>query len=117
MPAGEDAIRIGVALADMGEFEAIDPAYGIGNQRTHVETLLAAEIGDGKPALPRPLDLVFRTFSSTSIEHKRSVGDEFASDGVLAVIGARDFTYGSVRLAETCSKTKHFQIFPATLGT
>ena len=51
--------------------------------------------------LPRPLELVFRTFSSTSIEHKRSVADEFAGDGVLAVIGARDFTYGSVRLAET----------------
>ena len=101
MPAGEHAIRIGVALADMGEFEAIDPAYGIGNQRTHVEALLAAENGDGKPALPRPIDLVFRKFSSTSIEHKREVADRFATDDVVAVIGARDFTFGSVRLAET----------------
>jgi hypothetical protein len=95
----EDAIRVGVAIADMGEFEAIDPAYGIGDQRAHVEYLLAAEL-DRSP-LSRPLELVFRTFSSTSIDHKREVADRFVTDGVLAVIGARDFTYGSVRLAET----------------
>jgi hypothetical protein len=83
----------------MSEFEAIDPAYGIGDQRTHVDTLLSAELERG--SLPHPLELRFRTFSSTSIEHKRTVADEFAADGVLAVIGARDFTYGSVRLAET----------------
>lgn len=98
-PGGEGAIRVGVAIADMGEFEAIDPAYGIGDQRAHVESLLAAEV-DRSP-LPRPLELVFRRFSSTSIEHKREVADRFATDDVLAVIGARDFTYGSVRLAET----------------
>ena len=95
------ALRIGVAIADMSEFEAIDPAYGIGDQRTHVEALLSAEVERRDATLPHPLELVFRTFSSTSIEHKRSVADEFAADGVVAVIGARDFTYGSVRLAET----------------
>jgi hypothetical protein len=98
----EPARRIGVAIADMSEFEAIDPAYGIGDQRAHVEALLSAETNRrDAPPLPCPLELVFRTFGSTSIEHKRSVADEFAADGVLAVIGARDFTYGSVRLAET----------------
>jgi hypothetical protein len=94
------ALRMGVAIADMSEFEAIDPAYGIGDQRAHVEALLAAEMQrTDVPPVP-PLDLRFRTFRSTSIEHKRSVADEFAADGVVAVIGARDFTYGSVRLAE-----------------
>ena len=44
---------------------------------------------------------MFRTFSSTSIEHKREIADRFAADEVLAVLGARDFTYGAVRLAET----------------
>lgn len=98
----EPALRIGVAIADMSEFEAIDPAYGIGDQRAQVESLLSAETNRrDAPSLLCPLELVFRTFSSTSIEHKRSVADEFAADGVLAVIGARDFTYGSVRLAET----------------
>ena len=97
----EAALRIGVAIADMSEFEAIDPAYGIGDQRAHVEALLSAELrATDLPQLPS-LDPVFRTFSSTSIDHKRSVADEFAGEGVLAVIGARDFTYGSVRLAET----------------
>jgi hypothetical protein len=94
-------LRIGVAIADMSEFEAIDPAYGIGDQRAHVEALLSAEIARGETPLPAPIEPVFRTFSSTSIEDKRSVADQFAGDGVLAVIGARDFTYGSVRLAET----------------
>ncbi|HZI44258.1 MAG TPA: hypothetical protein VFD53_03495, partial [Ilumatobacter sp.] len=60
--------RIGVAIADMSEFEAIDPAYGIGDQRAHVEALLAAEIGRREAPLRLPLELVFRTFSSTSIE-------------------------------------------------
>src|SRR3954471_1591774 len=101
MPAGEKTIRIGVAIADMSEFEAIDPAYGIGDQRAHVESLLAAQVaGDGEP-LPGPIELVFRSFNSTSVDHKREVADRFVTDDVLAVIGARDFTYGSVRLAET----------------
>lgn len=101
MPAGEGVIRVGVAIADMSEFEAIDPAYGIGDQRLHVESLLAAEVAGGDAALPAPIELVFRSFNSTSVEHKREVADRFVTDDVLAVIGARDFTYGSVRLAET----------------
>lgn len=102
MAVGDGVIRIGVAIADMSEFEAIDPAYGIGDQRTHVESLLAAEIArDDVAALPGRIELVFRSFNSTSIEHKREVADRFVTDDVLAVIGARDFTYGSVRLAET----------------
>jgi hypothetical protein len=101
MARTDTALRIGVAIADMSEFEAIDPAYGIGDQRAHVDALLSAELGRTEvPQLP-PIEPVFRTFSSTSIDHKRSVADEFAGEGVLAVIGARDFTYGSVRLAET----------------
>jgi hypothetical protein len=92
-------LRIGVAIADMSEFEAIDPAYGIGDQRAQVEALLSAE--SERAPLPGPVELVFRAFCSTSIDDKRSVADQFAADGVLAVIGARDFTYGSVRLAET----------------
>ncbi len=102
MAVGERAIRIGVAIADMSEFEAIDPAYGIGDQRAHVESLLAAEVArDDVAALPGPIELVFRSFNSTSIDHKREVADRFVTDDVLAVVGARDFTYGSVRLAET----------------
>ncbi len=102
MVGAKAELRIGVALADMSEFVAIDPAYGIGDQRAHVEALLAAELDvDAGGLADLPIELVFRTFSSTSIEHKRAVADEFAADGVLAVLGARDFTYGSVRLAET----------------
>jgi len=95
------AVRIGVAIADMSEFEAIDPAYGIGDQRAQVEALVAQHAA----AMPLPddgrVELMFRTFSSTDIEHKRAVADEFAAADVLAVMGARDFTYGAVRLAET----------------
>lgn len=96
-PGAAPPIRIGVALADMSEFEAIDRAYGIGDQRAQVEALAASVLAG------LDVDLIFRTFSSTSIEHKREIADEFAELDVLAVIGARDFTYGSVRLAETHS--------------
>ena len=95
------AVRIGVAIADMSEFEAIDPAYGIGDQRAQVEALVAMQSATTPLAGGRRVELVFRTFSSTEIEHKRAVADEFAADDVLAVLGARDFTYGAVRLAET----------------
>ena len=101
MVGAKAELRIGIALADMSEFVAIDPAYGIGDQRAHVEALLAAELAADDALADLSIELVFRTFSSTSIEHKRAVADEFAADGVLAVLGARDFTYGSVRLAET----------------
>jgi hypothetical protein len=94
------AVRIGVAIADMSEFEAIDPAYGIGDQRRHVECAITTQLAAEPLPIGEP-ELVFRTFSSTSIEHKRQVADEFAADGVLAVVGARDFTYAAVRLAET----------------
>ena len=98
---GSGEVRVGVALADMSEFVAIDPAYGIGDQRAQFEALLAAEL-DARGA-PHGVTIVpvFRTFSSTSIDHKRAVADEFAADDVLCVLGARDFTYGAVRLAET----------------
>jgi hypothetical protein len=92
-------VRIGVAIADMSEFEAIDPAYGIGDQRAHVECALGAELTESGLPLGEP-ELIFRTFSSTSIEHKRAVADELADEGVTVVLGARDFTYGAVRLAE-----------------
>lgn len=91
---------IGVAIADMSEFVAIDPAYGIGDQRAQVQSAIDHELEVGGLPPRLELGLVFREFSSTSIEHKREVADEFAADDVLAVIGARDFTYGSVRLAE-----------------
>jgi hypothetical protein len=90
---------IGVAIADMSEFVAIDPAYGIGDQRAQVQAAIDHELSIGWPE-GLELDFVFHEFSSTSIEHKREIADRFAADGVLAVIGARDFTYGSVRLAE-----------------
>ena len=94
-------VLIGVAIADMSDFEAIDPAYGIGDQRLQVEALVAHELAaGGVPECGEP-HLIFREFSSVDIGHKRAVADEFARDGVLAVVGARDFTYGSVRLAET----------------
>jgi ABC-type branched-subunit amino acid transport system substrate-binding protein len=102
IPVGGSAeVRVGVALADMSEFVAIDPAYGIGDQRAQFEALLAAEL-DARGA-PHGVTIVpvFRTFSSTTIDHKRAVADEFAADRVLCVLGARDFTYGAVRLAET----------------
>lgn len=92
---------LGVAVADMSDFEAIDPAYGIGDQRAQVEALIEHEIRvGGVPACGEPR-LVVREFSSIDIDDKRSVADAFADDGVVAVLGARDFTYGAVRLAET----------------
>ena len=94
---------IGVAIADMAEFVAIDAAYGIGDQRLQIEALVEHELRtgglDGQPGRVRPT-LDFREFSSTSIDHKRAVADAFARDDVFAVLGARDFTYGSVRLTE-----------------
>ena len=100
---------IGVAIADMSEFVAIDPAYGIGDQRLQIEALVEHELrtggldeNGGLRGLPGGICpiLDIREFSSTSIEHKRAVADEFARANVFAVLGARDFTYGSVRLAE-----------------
>jgi hypothetical protein len=91
---------IGVAIADMSEFVAIDPAYGIGDQRAQVRSAVDHELAVGRLPDGLELELTFRDFSSTSIEHKREIADQFADDDVLAVIGARDFTYGSVRLAE-----------------
>lgn len=85
----------------MSEFEAIDAAYGIGDQRAQVEALVARQSAATPLADGRQVELYFRTFSSTEIEHKRAVADEFAAAEVLAVLGARDFTYGAVRLAET----------------
>jgi len=85
----------------MSEFEAIDAAYGIGDQRAQVEALAARQSAATPLADGRQVELYFRTFSSTEIEHKRAVADEFAAAEVLAVLGARDFTYGAVRLADT----------------
>lgn len=94
-------VAIGVAVADMSDFESIDPAYGIGDQQRQVEALVDHELAvGGVPECGEPR-LIFREFSSVDIGHKRAVADAFAADGVLAVLGARDFTYGSVRLAET----------------
>lgn len=91
---------LGVAIADMSDFETIDPAYGIGDQRAQVEALVDHELRTGGVPETGAPQLVVRQFSSIDIDDKRAVADAFADDGVLAVVGARDFTYGAVRAAE-----------------
>jgi hypothetical protein len=94
-------LRIGVALADLAVFEAVDPAYGIGDQRLQVEAAIGAARARGDlPVARRDLELLFRTFDAVDPDGKRAVAAAFAADGVAAVIGARDFTYGAVALAE-----------------
>jgi hypothetical protein len=95
------AIRIGVAMSDVSRFVAIDAAYGIGDQRTQVEAVIDRWRREGDlPCAGRDIDLSFHTFDATDTDGKRAVADRLAAEGVLAVIGARDFTYGAVRLAE-----------------
>jgi hypothetical protein len=94
-------INIGVAVPDVGEFVAIDPAYGIGDQRQQIEAVADRWRRDGTvPVAGHDNEFSFRTFDSTRTNDKRAVADQFAAEGVLAVIGARDFTYGAVQLAE-----------------
>ena len=94
-------ITIGVAVPDVGDFVAIDPAYGIGDQRQQIEAVANRWRRDGAvPVAGHDIEFSFRTFDSTGTDDKRAVADQFADDDVLAVIGARDFTYGAVQLAE-----------------
>ena len=95
------AIRIGVAVPDVAEFVAIDPAYGIGDHAAQIAAVVDRWRRDGTlPVKGRDIELSVRSFDSISRTSKRAAADGFAEDGVLAVLGARDFTYGAVRLAE-----------------
>ncbi|HMG41354.1 MAG TPA: hypothetical protein VK611_08490 [Acidimicrobiales bacterium] len=92
-------IKVGVAVADMSAFEAVDPAYGIGDQAAQVAAALEGTRARGV-AHAADVELVFRTFDAVDPDQKRAVARAFAADGVAAVLGARDFTYGAVALAE-----------------
>lgn len=96
-----EAVQVGVAVPDLSAFVAIDPAYGVGDQREQVEAILHARRRHG-PLLPdgRAIELSYRSFDVVDTEGKRAAADGFVADGVVAVVGARDFTYGAVRLAE-----------------
>lgn len=93
-------MKIGVAVPDFSTFVAINPAFGVGDQRQQVEAVVEAARREGTYPLD-DVELVFRSFDSVSTEEKRAAADGFARDDVVAVVGARDFTYGAVRLAET----------------
>lgn len=92
-------IKVGVAVADMSAFEAVDPAYGIGDQASQVAAALDGARRRGV-AHAADVELVVRTFDAVDPDAKRAVAAAFVDDGVAAVLGARDFTYGAVALAE-----------------
>jgi hypothetical protein len=97
-----DPVRIGVAVPDLSTFVAIDPAYGVGDQQEQMGAVLEGWRRRGAlPEVAASLELSFRSFDVIDTDGKRAVADGFASDNVLAVVGARDFTYGAVRLAES----------------
>lgn len=92
-------ILIGLAVADMSAFEAVDEAYGIGDQEAQGRAALDGARRRGVPHAA-DVELVVRRFDAVEPDHKRAVAAAFADDGVAAVVGARDFTYGAVALAE-----------------
>ncbi len=95
-----ETVPIGVAVPDVSDFADSEPAFGVGDQRE--QALSALDLLRRRGDLPDGVDLElrFRSFGAADTAGKREVADRFADDGVLAVVGARDFTYGAVRLAE-----------------
>lgn len=102
MTPGRRRLRVGIAVPDLSAFEKLNPAFGVGDQLVHAEAVLEGWKRRGELApVAEELALVPRGFSVIDTDEKRAAADAFASDGVVAVIGARDFTYGAVRLAES----------------
>lgn len=101
MTRGGATVRVGLAVPDLAVFERVNPAFGVGDQAEQAAAVLEGwrRRGALPPGIAR-IELSTQRFSVTDTDGKRAAADALAADDVVAVLGARDFTYGAVRLAE-----------------
>lgn len=97
---GEDTIRIGVAIPDIGPF-AVVPEFDLGDMQGHMEAILDRWRREGRtPVHGRDIEFVYRVFSIIGDEDVASCNGFVKDDQVFMVIGLRSYEGGAECLAD-----------------
>jgi hypothetical protein len=93
-------LDVGVAVPDVGEYAAIDPAWGIGDPREQLLSALAGMRAAGRlPVHGHDLRPSFASYASNDAAGKVDAARELAASGPIAILGGRDFSDGARWLA------------------
>jgi hypothetical protein len=89
-------LDVGVAVPDVGEYAAIDPAWGIGDPREQVLSALDGMRADGRlPVHGHDVRPSFASYASNDASGKVDVARELAASRPVAIVGGRDFSDGA----------------------
>ena len=89
-------LDVGVAVPDVGEYAAIDPAWGIGDPREQVLSALDGMRAVGRlPVHGQDVRPSFASYASNDARGKVEAARQLAASGPVAIIGARDFSDGA----------------------
>jgi hypothetical protein len=89
-------LDVGVAVPDVGEYAAIDPAWGIGDPREQVLSALDGMRAAGRlPVHGHDVRPSFASYASNDAAGKVEAARELAASGPVAILGGRDFTDGA----------------------
>ena len=89
-------LDVGVAVPDVGEYAAIDPAWGIGDPREQVLSALDGMRADGRlPVHGQDLRPTFASYASNEGAGKVETARTLAASGPVAILGGRDFSDGA----------------------
>jgi hypothetical protein len=93
-------LDVGVVVPDVGEYAAIDPAWGIGDPREQVLSALDGMRAAGRlPVHGHDLRPSFASYASNDAAGKVDAARELAASGPIAILGGRDFSDGARWLA------------------
>jgi hypothetical protein len=97
-------LDVGVAVPDVGEYAAIDPAWGIGDPREQVLSALDGMRADGRlPVHGHDARPSFASYASNDVDGKVEAARELAASGPVAILGGRDFSDGARWIAANTS--------------
>jgi hypothetical protein len=89
-------LDVGVAVPDVGEYAAIDPAWGIGDPREQVLSALDGMRANGRlPVDGHDVRPSFASYASNDAAGKVEAARELAAADPVAILGGRDFSDGS----------------------
>jgi hypothetical protein len=97
-------LDVGVAVPDVGEYAAIDPAWGIGDPREQVLSALDGMRADGRlPVHGQDVRPSFASYASNDVAGKVEAARELAASSPVAILGGRDFSDGARWIAANTS--------------
>jgi Periplasmic binding protein len=89
-------LDVGIAVPDVGEYAAIDPAWGIGDPREQVLSALDGLRAAGRlPVHGHDLRPSFASYASNDAAGKVEAAKALAAAEPVAILGGRDFSAGA----------------------